>query len=62
VSVPQSSDVPDLTARGAAPVSRPFTALLVVVTSTELQNGQAFGATIASLALVMTSALWTVSR
>ena len=42
-----------------------FTALLVVVTSTELQNGQAFGATMASVDWVytwITSALWIVSR
>ena len=31
-----------------------FTALLVVVTSTELQKGQAFGATIASVVWVYT--------
>jgi hypothetical protein len=42
-----------------------FTALLVVVTSTELQKGQAVGATMASVDMVfmrITPALWTVSR
>ena len=50
-SVVQSARVPDLAARRAAPVRREVTALLVVVTFSDVQKGQALGATVGSAGL-----------